>query len=528
MADIKSGYLTPDPAFAEDAAAYAGDNGVAIRGSCDQLAVIIADTDPVYFGTVAGATSYPTTIRSVGRVTLGSEGQGVPAFLMLERKRCDVLSEAVGTGGGQGIIVDPATPTDPGIIHVDSSASPATGCNGNNGPAGWAVYSSGIGGGPGIVANPAGSVPGIIAIHALEIGTPPAAYPSSTATGVSPTPTTGAVVSRAPVDEKYNPTSSPTISDLHRNAYLLATRTTAPDATWTTLTCGDNNGVFTATKIFVNCPGGFSPDTLTFSSATQVVFNGPVQISNNKSLFMPAAQQVIVGGSSSQGLEVKGGRLGINSTAFLDTDAGVGAACVGREGPGAGGSNTNTTRLVIFGGSSTPGALDISGRAALCQTFVYLAGPKVSSNQTYARQAVTNGTYDPSCTSDRPCAADSTTSPANARQNAHLVVSGFVRWSAPNQSSTQPAAGAAGIEDLAFWTETDTLSQVKSGGQVEAFGVFFLPNGRLEMRSPASATPRDAQFISRTLRLVQGTLRMKPTPGNNVQIPVIRAIALVR
>ena len=90
-------------------------------------------------------------------------------------------------------------------------------------------------------------------------------------------------------------------------------------------------------------------------------------------------------------------------------------------------------------------------------------------------------------------------------------------------------AGSVGLEDLALWTETWSTTEMKSGAAVlRAKGVFFLPNSRAEMRAPAAAIPQDAQFIARTLRLLQGSLRMQPTPANAVRIPVLTGLGLVR
>ncbi len=338
-ADLRSGYVTPDADFPEDAAEYAGDNGLVANGGCDQLAVILSNADPALFGGIAGATEYQTVARSVARVRITIEGLGVPAFLMLERTTCDTLSEQVGSGE-LGIVVDPAGPTEPGIIHVDSSGSPATGCNGNNNPGGWTTYSSGTSG-PKIVAHPApDGTPGIIALHALQIGLPPIAYGGSTVAGLSPAPIAGRVVSRGPVDEKYNPSSAPTIATAHASGYSDAVRTTAP-AGWATLsggTCNNHSATVAAAQVFVNCPGGYSPTNATFAAATDVIFNGPVAVSNNSQLYLPAARRIVVGGNSNGGLSVAGGgRLGINSaTAFANTDVATSAACTGREGPGLG------------------------------------------------------------------------------------------------------------------------------------------------------------------------------------------------
>lgn len=515
VADIKSGYATPDASFPEDARSYSGDNGETTQGGCDQLAVIITNRDPAFFGGIGGRQGYDTTIRSVGRVVIGTEGQGVPAFLMLERTRCDVLNDSVG-GSELGIVVRRASSTEPGIIHADSSGTVA--CTTNTNAGGYVVFGSPLPSGqPSITAEAAGSTPGIIAIRAVGTGgRSGATYPG----GISVAPTTASIVSRKPVDDKYNSVDEPTISTLHAAA-RTAVNGAAP-AGFTSVPCNTTNGTQSATRIYVACAvnTAYNPQNMVFTSATDVIIPGGVSIGNGNGLFMPAAQRVYIGDTVSV---AGGGRFAVNHNPTFEstnTDAGVAAACTNREGP----TWTNTTRLVIFGGGGN-GALDIGGRAALCQTTVLLAGPR---NQAYSAQQITDGSYDPSCTVALPCPRWASSTPTNTAGNGFFTIQGFVQWSAPNQLSTQPATGSVGLEDLALWSEHAGLSQIKSGGVLRARGVYFQPNGDNEFRSPATATPQDAQFIARRLSLLQGTLEMKPTAGNNVQIPVLRSISLVR
>lgn len=522
VVDIRTGYVTPDPAFPEDQDVHAGDDGISIRGGCDQIAVIAADRDDVYFGGIAGATGYDSAIRTVGRVSISAINEGVPAFLMLERTACGVLSHSVGTGGGLGIIVEAASATEPGIIHLDSSGS--TSCNDTETENGYTLYGTTIGSSPGIQARPAGSTPGIISLRSLTEGYTTNAW--ATTSGVSPAGGPGGLVSRLPVDEKYNPLANPTIANIHSAASADANRTAAPSGYTTITTC--TNHVPTAaeaaaTLVFINCPGGYQAGNATFAAARDVIVNGPLQVPNNARLYFPSAQRIVVGGTSTRGLEVNGGGiLGINSQSPIDdNDVALRAACTGREGP----AWPNTTRLVIFGGSASgagEGGLNVSGRAALCQTFVYLAGPK--SSPSYIAQQIADGTVDATCVAETPCPRTT----GNTATNASFIVSGFLRWSAPNQLITQPPEGSVGVEDLSLWTETAKTSEVKSGGLLEARGVHFVPNARVEMRSPAVAAPQDAQFIARSLKLFQGTLRMQPTPGNNVEIKILTGLQLVR
>jgi hypothetical protein len=337
-------------------------------------------------------------------------------------------------------------------------------------------------------------------------------------------------VSRKPIDDKYNSDGEPSITTLHSQSVLYVNGVATPPSTypaarpgaWTALNACTGSAPPLATKVFVNCTGGFSADTVSsFAGVTDVIFNGPVSVANNKALYFPDARRVIVGGTlAGGGLTVAGGgKLGINSAAPF---TGPTTACAGREGP----TWTQTAQLVVFGGKASggdQGALNVGGSAALCQTTVYLAGPK--SIAAHVKRQIVDGSYDPSCLQPKPCAL---TSAANPITNANLVISGLVQWSAPNQTPDQPSVGSVGFEDLALWTETQTLSELKSGGDLRARGVYFPPNDRLVFRSPASATPQDAQFISRSLALLQGTLSMRPTPGNTVQVPELGGVGLVR
>lgn len=521
--DIRSGYVTPDPNFPEDASEYAGDNGEVGRGGCDQLAVIVADRDSAPFGGIVGVDGYDTAIRTVARIKVSSINTGVPAFLMLERRECATLAEQVGASEG-GIIVERSVANTPGIIHVDSAGVPCIGSNGNNKDA-FVVFSDSPPT-PGIrIDGATAATKGILSMYALSAGNTTNAW--STPSGISADVVSGGVISRTPVDDKYNPSSNPTIKNLHEATVTLANATTTP-AGYTPAggTCTNRNGTITGVRVFVNCPGGLTVGaSLTFPNATHIVFNGPVDIGNNKAMFLPAAQSVVVGGTTADGglMVNSGGRLGINSTAFADNDAAVRAACNAPDGP-----TSNVATLVVFGGKSTggntQGAVNIGGRAAICKTTGYLAGPKTLG--THNAQSLTDGTYHSTCVPATPCPL---TTASNVAPNAYLAVSGgFVRWTAPNRLNTTPAPGSVGTEDLAIWTESPTESYIKSGGVLDAQGVFFFPNASVQMSSPADFTPRDAQFIARKLLLLQGTLQMRPTPANNVQIEILDSVSLVR
>ncbi len=82
--DVKSGYTTPDPAFD---APGSGDNSA--TGGCDQLAVIIHQTEAPGLGKVAaGSGNIVTAVRSVARMTTVPGAEASAALLILERTAC--------------------------------------------------------------------------------------------------------------------------------------------------------------------------------------------------------------------------------------------------------------------------------------------------------------------------------------------------------------------------------------------------------------------------------------------------------
>ncbi len=88
--EIQSGYTMPDSRFPEDQVA-AADTGDPLKGSCDNLVVIITERRTPLFGGIVDGLSRTTTIRSVGRLSNISTGEYNPALLLLERHGCDVL-----------------------------------------------------------------------------------------------------------------------------------------------------------------------------------------------------------------------------------------------------------------------------------------------------------------------------------------------------------------------------------------------------------------------------------------------------
>jgi hypothetical protein len=347
--------------------------------------------------------------------------------------------------------------------------------------------------------------PGRITTYATAIGSLQGAgsYPG----GVSTAATPGPLVSRRPFDERFNSTARPAISDLHAAAWSAVhlSPSAAAAAGYTVLGC-NADGLQAALKIFIDC-GNYRPTAATFLAATDVVFNGTVTVNNNRQLNLPFARRIYVRGSDHSGIEVKnGGLLNVNTGLQLPASA----TCANRTGPGAGGSTTSTTRLVSFGD------MNVSGAARLCQTTLYLGSP----SSHYLQRSDTSG--PPNCTMALPC-------PASGLGYGGVVEisGGNVDWSAPNQL-TGPASTAEPFEDLALWNETSQENGVKSGGTLIGTGVFFLPNAPMQFQSPADTQPRNAQWIARSVQFNQGTLVLKPQPGDAVAVPEAGDSVLIR
>lgn len=107
--EIQAGYTMPDSRFAEDAG-VAGDNGNPVKGSCDNLAVIITERRAPLFAGVMDRADKTTTIRSVGRLAHGDTNDYTPALLLLEQHGCAVLS---ATSQPSRVIAQPFR-SDPG------------------------------------------------------------------------------------------------------------------------------------------------------------------------------------------------------------------------------------------------------------------------------------------------------------------------------------------------------------------------------------------------------------------------------
>jgi hypothetical protein len=508
-----------------------GGPGVKDGEACQRIHVDFSRRVNTAFAHFIGDEWKTVTAEATARGTVEVDPHATPAFLILERTACNALTNSVG-GSSQGIIVRAPVGGDddmPGLLHIDSSAT-GSNCSGSS----YALMAGSLPDGTPSVKvydAPDGS-PGLITIYALRSGNAARAfhqYPQ----GISHEPTAGRGWARGPMDDNYNPPGAPAISELHTTARQAVMATGSPGPDFTTVSTCSGTVSNPATKIYVDCAsiGGI----VDFPNATEVVFRGSVSIGNNQSLTLPAATRVVVRGqlAAPQGAIVMravqrlyvrngidtspSGTLAINSTR---PDKRLGeeneADCVG--------GLSNEVRVAIFGGTNSSKALSLGGNAALCATAVYIAGP--TTQTAYQRHSTISGG---NCSPTLPCPA-STTVHLHSTVNlaGHPSQQRRVIWFAPNNVNGPVEPGQQGVEDLALWMETSDTFSVGNNAVLEGSGVFFAPNAHTNMASPTSATPRAAQFITRTLNLSQGTLELRPVATDSIQIPMAGGYGLIR
>lgn len=508
--NIKSGYVMPDPGFPDDSTLSA-DNGTSAAGGCDQIAVIIRQSQKPGFGSLATSSDLISEVRSVGRSTpdFGTEGTP-PALLMLERHSCAALQS-----GSQNTNFDVlGSGTSPGSIHVDSLGDGSL-CNGG----GKVLYGK-FPSPPGIRAQsaPIGGLAGMITTAALS--TIPGATPANATDGTAnvcaqqANSTCGPAIARGfigrgPVDRRYLTGVRNAMTTAQTNYSYTTTQAAAAGYTvWTPSSCNNLQttdlpaSVVTAANVFVNCPSGAGFKTVQFGAATtNVVFNSSVSISSSNTLSIPSAQRVYIKGNGGSGL-TGGGSLNLN--------LGTSSTCASR-------TTAGRNQLVIGNG-----AFSATGTFHMCNTTVLMADGF-------------QGTSCPVPTVATPI----TTEPSDNTCGGYISLgaNGSMDWTAPNLVTGQStSADWVQLEDLALWTETSgvnssTQSTLGGGGVMNVSGVFFLPNANPFNLSGGGlqSNGANAQFIARRLLSNgQGTLYLKPSPQDAVTIPLDPIIGLVR
>jgi hypothetical protein len=543
VVDIKSGYLTPDADFSEDASSYASDNGDPAQGGCDQLAVIVARSDPRLFGGMVGADSYDTKARSVSRVEIGSTGTVAIALVLLEQEDCQALNFAGGGSGGE--IIVKGSGGRPGIIHADSSGD-GDDCN-----AGRTVVVGKQNGGPRVRALAAPSdatTYGIVSTYAKLLGgTNDARWtPDRTAAatevwtcdpddgvtaGPSPCPEGEPVgnprVTRTPADDRY--LSAITDRRIEANAIFnqMSPASSVPTGYTRYTSVGGNcnlgggnpNVTITAaaagTHLYVDCNNlniGNNKEVVIEAGITHVAFRGTIGHSGNGLLDIRAPEEVLVRGGPGAAIDTgSSGRLRINANGFGVTSPGTACADRYAAAPSA------TTEMVIANGSLSASG---GGSTWMCSTSLHLMGGTTSASPVNT-------------------SAGSYPAPYNNSQNGFFAVGGGggVQWTAPNTVLGEPTVGAYRFEDLAVWSEAQANNLVSGGGATVLKGVFFLPNtgppdapGGLQIGGTSSSLIQlDAQLWVRKLDH-NGTprLSMRANPADSIKVPFLAGVGLVR
>lgn len=477
---IKSPYSLTDGGFVEEnLTTRQSDTGEPSQAGCDQLGVIITETRSAGLGSMVTSDDIGSSVRSVGRVTVGDEGDGAVAMLLLEREECEVLRNA----SNNTRIVVQGNGDVPGLIHSDSVGS--TGCSSTK------LFRSGIT--DGIVAEESVNspkLPGVISARALRPGEPganPASaqdlYPEVVAKPNPGGAVAGRLVTRSVIDEKY---LGP-VDTLRQTANALLSSPTAP-AGWQTVGCNPTAvQQLLAGRIWVNC-SNFNGSAL-FANATEAVFTG--RVSGDVSL--PQATRVYIEGSASP--------AGLTVSTFKMHHFGA-LSCPS-------GTVASRAALVIRQGQLTN--QNSSSQLQLCNTAVVLLGDAAGTGclPTTVAQAYTT----------------------NSCNGLLRMTGGTVRWTAPDAigQAERSDADFAALEDLALWTEASGQSHNLSGNLYMA-GVFMVPNAKpFNITGSGVMQVADSQYIVDKLDVTgSGTLTMKPDPYDSIRIPIIDSFGLVR
>lgn len=530
------------------------DGGVGVNDGdqCNRMGIYLEKVDETSFGRIAGVDTIHSDSNAVVSGSPGLNTLGVAALLLLERESCEALQTS-----GQGRVIvktvtDPATGDQrPGVIQADSAGSTSfpssLQCTTNNNPRGYVIYGTELpgNGGPSIIAEdaPNGDL-GIIATYAETVGGRAACCRPD---GLSVEPTGSDYTSRAPADDRFNPTTRPAIGDLHAAAWS-ATVTDGATITGTPVTdCQPPDGavfspVAPETTITVVCPAtGFSVQnnrSVTFEGAATVKFVGGISVSgdlevrdaatvtisrptllgsgqlavgNNGVVSFNSVRNVYVGGTHLSGTAVS-----VSGTLRVNTGAIGTSGCA--DGPGATppGPANNWAALATVGGN-----VAVSGSVSWCQTSVYVG----TSTATYAKAQRASGGLN--CATNKPCPV-LTTSDSRDRFSLSGGNSSII-WSAPNQTATPPDV-ADPFEGLALWVEGTGTSEIKGTGALSTTGIFFAPNAVFEFDGQAAANnPFNAQFFMRTLNFSgQGDLNLSPNPRDSIPTPIPGTYAIIR
>jgi Flp pilus assembly protein TadG len=508
--DIATGYvLNEDANFPEDQS-LTGDDGAAAAGGCDQLAVVISETETPGLGGLATSDEMVTRVRSVGRVTEPVITQDVPALLLLERHNC----LAIDVNGNGPYIKVVGNGAAPGSIHSDSLGD-GTSCssvnkivNGNTPIPGVLAHKAETGGRPGVITVAALSgAPGAIATNASD----PSPVMVNADGQPAGAPTGRALVGRGYADQRFLQAVQATIAAA---TSTWSSGTTPPGFTKYTGNCNNITGNVPGQLLYFQCANA-KFNNATLPAATQIVTSGVLSLGSGNSLSMPVMQRLYVRGGTGIGLDVKGTLQLNHGTQPNPGDPLAKRSCEDYHLV----APTARAKLVVGQGSFTVGG---TANVQMCGTSLVMA----------------DNTGSPSCPLPLTVTFPGREPYTNGCQGTVSQVgggnfdSGTIDWSAPNATSSPPTdLDKAELEDLALWTETSSVSSIGGNGSMSVSGVFFAPNADpFKIAGKSSQTNgANAQFISRRLEVNgNGQLTLRPNPNDAVGIPQPIEFGLVR
>ena len=406
-------------------------------------------------------------------------------------------------------------------------------CNANN----FTIAGSALpGGSKSIIAetNAGSDAPGKIGVYALAAriyGAGGCDYPG----GLNVAPTGDPLVSRTPVDLRYNSQynqTGTTISSLHADGYL-ATTSVAPLGT-TVISgsaCGQDNTVWKATSVYLQCPNGFTGKNVVFR-ASNITLTGPLNVAGGYVAFPNARQIFIRGCTCAEAIKVSSnGLLSVNSGEAVVGKWSLTTALNAAVDGAAGGAPAtwptvscladrsfapNPTTIATFGGAFVVQ----NASANICQTFTYLG----TNTSTYTQSSVTIGG---NCTVSFPC--PSITPPTAPVFAINSGSNPPVSWTAPNQNLSGTSV-ASPFDGLLVWSEGGLTCSLAGQGALSTSGVFFMPNCNLSYAGQADGNvPLAAQLLVRTLTMSgQGTLLLQPDPKHSIAVASPGTVQLVR
>jgi hypothetical protein len=496
--EIMNGYVASEDTARfeeENLSTLVADQGAPEHKGCDQLAVIVTETESPTLGRVASTSDMTTTIRSVARVDMGDDNSEAVALVTLEREDCKVLY----SNGGTTLIVD-GYDAVPGMIHLDSLGKAGGADCGSK----KVVHVDGSTIGAVVAGDSADGQPGVIGMVALNGGAEavaanafspiPHVYTEPYPPGGEPTG--HKLITRSPADDAYFTGVKAAIS-------LANSLWAAPpaDAVVPSTSCSGNNVPNAAAKsetgtVYFNCPGGVDYSQDVILAASRVIFAGDLKVRSGNKFEMPNASHVYIRGRT--------GVSALDNKGFFRMHTQGAATCAG---------STPSVRGRLVMGTGEYNSQAGSPLFQVCNTAVIMMG----------------GQADGCVPADAGLEPQDTTSCSSGYLN--LAGGTSTDWTAPNLvEAGRTDADLEDLEDLAFWTESENESRIRGSGGITLAGVFVLPNANpFSIGGSGGQDVEDAQYFTRKLHAYGGgTLYMKPNPYNVIKTPYYGSYKLVR